>query len=233
MKKLVCIGCVHCGSKSANIEWFKDYVQMAKDKDTHLLLLGDLFENAVAARGEGMMNEQDLIPDEQIDQVADILEPVKHKIVGAVTSNHSERTYKEVGINMDKRLLRELGVSSSLYKDQQGVIVFAGKKIAFTHGTGSGSNSWGDANKLLKIYPQADIVAVSHKHELAQTWVGNISLSATGAKTPKFVPFVRTGSLMRYPRYAQRELYSPQKPGFAIITITDDGKILVDTNGIE
>lgn len=233
MKKLIVVGCVHIGAKAADPDWFRQYADMAKDKDTSLLLLGDLFENALPSRGEGMVWEQDLDPDAQMDVVAEILDPVKQKIVGCVTSNHSERTYKEAGINMDKRLLRELGVSPSLYKDQQGVIVFAGKKIAFTHGTGSGSNSWADANKLLKIYPQADIIAVSHKHELAQTWVGNISLSSTGAKTPKFVPFVRTGSLMKYPRYARRELYSPQKPGFAIITVTDDGKILVDTNGID
>lgn len=232
MKKLVLIGCVHVGMKSANLQWFKDYVGMAKDKDTSLLLLGDLFENAIPSRGEGMVFEQNLTPDEQIDTVAEILSPVKNKIIGCVTSNHSERTYKEVGINMDKRLLRELGLKDSLYKGQQGVVPFAGKLIAFTHGAGSGSNSWGDAKKMLQMYPQADIIALSHKHELTQTWVGNFSLSSNGSRTPKFVPLVRTGSLMEYPRYAQRELYSPQKPGFAVIEFLNDGKLSIDTNGL-
>lgn len=232
MKKLVLIGCVHIGMKSANLDWFKDYVKMAQDRDTSLLLLGDLFENAIPSRGEGMMFEQNLTPDEQIETAAELLAPVSHKIVGCVTSNHSERTYKEVGINMDKRLLRELGVKDSVYKGQQGIVSFAGKRIVFSHGTGAGSNTWGDANKLLKIYPTADIIALSHKHELEQHWNGNFDITANGSRIPKFIPFVRTGSLMQYPRYAQRELYSPQKPGFAIIDFLEDGQLKIDTNGI-
>lgn len=232
MKKLIVFGCVHVGSKSANLQWFKDYVELAKDKDTSILLLGDNFENAIPSRGEGMTFEQDLIPDEQMDTVGAILEPVKHKIVGCVTSNHSERTYKEAGINMDKRLLKELKVKDSIYKGQQGVIAFAGKKIVFAHGSGAGSNTWADANKLLKIYPTADIITVSHKHELEQHWHGNFELTANGSRRSKFVPFVRTGSLMQYPRYAQKELYTPQKPGFAIISFLDDGNLKIDTNGI-
>lgn len=234
MKKLLCTGCVHVGSKAANLQWFKDYAKMAQeDKDMSVLLLGDLFENAIPSRGEGMVWEQNLTPDEQIETVAEILSPISHKIVGCVTSNHSERTYKEAGINMDKRLLRELGVKDSVYKGQQGIINFSGKRIVFTHGTGAGSNTWADANKLLKIYPTADIIALSHKHELEQHWHGNFDITKNGSRVPKFIPFVRTGSLMSYPRYAQRELYSPQKPGFAIITIEDGGGIKVDTNGID
>lgn len=232
MKRLVIVGCLHAGSKAANLEWFKQYLDMAKDKDTSLLLLGDLFENAIPARGEGMMFEQNLTPDEQIEAVGELLDPVRHKIIGCVTSNHSERTYKEVGINMDKRLLRELGVKDSVYKGQQGIVSFSGKRIVFAHGTGAGTNTWADANKLLKIYPSADIITVSHKHELEQHWHGNFDISSNGSRIPKFVPFVRTGSLMQYPRYAQRELYSPQKPGFAVISFLENGRLDIDTNGI-
>lgn len=232
MKNLVLFGCLHAGSKAANPQWAKDYVAKSIALNASVLLLGDLFENAIPSRGEGMMFEQNLTPDEQIEKVAELLYPIKNRIIGSVTSNHSERTYKEVGINMDKRLLRELGVKDNVYKGQQGIVNFAGKKVVFSHGNGAGSNTWADANKLLKIYPTADIIALSHKHELEQHWHGNFDITPKGHRVQKFIPFVRTGSLMEYPRYAQRELYTPQKPGFAIISVEDSGKILVDTNGI-
>jgi hypothetical protein len=167
IKRLVVVGCVHCGSKSADINDFIRYAELAKDPDTYLLLLGDLFENAIVARGEGMMNDQHLTPDEQLDEMEPILRPYKHKIIGACTSNHSRRTYKEVGIDIDKQLYKRLGVKEGVYKGLQGVTVFAGKKIAFAHGKGSGDN-WTDAKKLYAIYPTADVVCVSHRHEMTQ-----------------------------------------------------------------
>jgi hypothetical protein len=232
MKKLILVGCVHAGAKAANLDWFGEYCNKAKDPNTSLLLLGDLFENAIPARGEGMMWEQDLTPDEQLEKIAAYLDPVRDKIVGCVTSNHSERSYKEAGLNLDKRLLRELGVKDSVYKGLQGVSVFAGHKIAYAHGHGSGANVWGDAKRLLQLYPEADMIALSHKHELSATWHGNFRLGSAGSKIVKYVPFVRTGSLMQYPRYAQRELYSPQKPGFTEVTFKDDGSVSINMDGV-
>ena len=229
-KRLVIIGCVHSGSKHANFGDFQKYVQLARDPNTYLLILGDLFENAIPARGEGMVFEQNLTPDEQLDQVESILRPVKHKIIGACTSNHSRRTYKEVGIDLDANLYKRLGVSS-VYKELQGVVVFQGKKIAFAHGGGSGDN-WNDSKKLYTIYPDVDVIATSHRHEMTSKWHGNFRINASGARIKRYPLFVRTGGLMNWASYAQAELYSPQKPGFSIIYVLADGRIEVNTNGL-
>lgn len=230
IKRLVVIGCVHSGSKSADINDFKKYVDLANDKNTYLLILGDLFENAITARGEGMMNDQHLTPDEQIDEISRILRPHKKKIIGACTSNHSRRTYKEVGIDMDKRLYRELGVER-IYKGLQGVAVFSRKKIAFAHGNGSGDN-WTDARKLFTIYPGVDIVLTSHRHEMQSKWYGSFAVDHRGYRTRKYVLFARTGGLMNWAPYAQEALYTPQKPGFTVLYFPDDGTVRVDTNGL-
>ena len=161
-KRIVIVGCAHSGSRAADINEFKRYVDLAEEPDTYLLILGDLFENAIPSRGEGMMFEQSLTPDDQIDEVDRILRPVKDKIIGACTSNHSRRTYKEVGIDMDAQLYKRLGIHK-VYQGLQGVVLFEGKQIAFAHGMGSGDN-WNDAKRLFAVYPQADIVAVSQRH---------------------------------------------------------------------
>ena len=231
MKRLVLIGCAHSGSKFANITDLMAYVDLAKDPNTSLLILGDLFENAIPSRGEGMVWDQSLTPDDQIDEVYNVLNPVKHKIIGACTSNHSARTYKEVGIDMDKQLYKRLGVSH-VYKELEGVVAFAGKKIAFAHGNGSGVNPWGDAKKLLVIYPDVDIIAVSHRHEMTAAWHGNFRTDSLGRKNKHYVLMVRTGGLMDWARYAKAELYSPQKPGFAILYFPNGEETRVDINGL-
>lgn len=210
---------------------FKKYADMAEEKDTYLLILGDLFENAIPARGEGMMFDQSITPDDQIDDIEAILHPVREKIIGACTSNHSARTYKEVGIDMDKQLYKRLRVHPSVYQGLQGVVQFAGKKIAFAHGNGSGDN-WNDSKKVFALYPGVDIVATSHRHEMQSKWYGNFQVDHRGYKTKRYVLFARTGSLMNWPRYAQAELYTPQKPGFTILYFPEAGGIRVDTNGM-
>lgn len=231
IKRLVLIGCVHSGAKAADIADFKKYADLAEQPGTHLLILGDLFENAIPSRGEGMTFEQSLTPDEQLDEIDRILRPVKHKIIGACTSNHSERSWKECGIDIDKQLYQRLGIYS-IYKGLQGVVMFAGKKIAFAHGGGSGTNAWSDAKKLFAIYPTADIVAVSHRHEMTASWHGNYVLNRKCEREEKFVLFVRTGGLMGWARYAQKELYTPQKPGFSMLYFLKDGMVRADINGI-
>ena len=231
MKRLILAGCVHSGSKAADINDFKRYVDLAEEKDTYLLVLGDLFENAIPARGEGMVFEQSIPPEDQIDEIYRILYPVRKKIIGACTSNHSARTYKEVGIDMDRQLYKRLGIFK-VYKGLQGVVQFAGKQIAFAHGNGHGINPWGDARKLFVIYPESDIIAVSHRHEMTAAWHGNFKINSSGSHLQKHVLFVRTGSLMNWARYAQAELYAPQKPGFSVLYFPPDGKIRVDINGL-
>lgn len=231
IKRLVLIGCGHIGSKSSNPAKLKQYVDLAEDQDTYLGILGDVFENAITARGEGMMNDQNLTPDEQLDEADRILCPHKDKIVFACTSNHSRRTYKEVGVDLDKQLYKRLGLREGIYQGLQGVAVFEGKKIAFAHGGGAGEN-WSDAKKLFAVYPTADIVCVSHRHEMTSKWYGCVALDQLGRKTKRYPLFVRTGGLMDWAPYAQEALYSPQKPGFSQLFFMPDGKVRVDTNGI-
>lgn len=229
--RLILVGCGHIGAKAAEVQTFKDHIDLAAEPNTYLLVLGDVFENAIPSRGMGMMFEQALSPEDQLDEADRIFRPYKDKIVGACTSNHSRRTYKEVGIDIDKQLYKRIGCRQSVYKGLQGVVVFGGKKIAFAHGNGSGDN-WNDALKLFKIYPTADIVITSHRHEMTSKWHGSYTLDAKGRRTKKFVRFVRTGGLMGWAEYAQEELYSPQKPGFSVLYFMPDGTVRDDTNGI-
>lgn len=229
-KHLVMFGCAHSGSRAADIRDLQPYLDLLKDPNYFGIGLGDWFENAIPSRGKGMMFEQSLTPDEQIDEIARMIRPVKHKFIAACTSNHSYRTYQDVGIDMDHRLWKELGVRH-IYKGLEGTVIFNGKRIAFAHGLGHGTNEWGDARKLLAIYPTVDIVALSHRHEMAIKWFGNFEVDRRGTKQERFILFARTGGLMNWAKYARKEIYTPQKRGFTILTVHGNGEISADTNG--
>ena len=231
MKRLVLFGCAHSGSKHAKIAWLKQYVNLLKDKDTYGLVLGDNFENAIPGRGEGMVWDQSITPQDQLDEIVEIYDPVRKKLIGACGSNHSERTWKEVGIDLDQELFSRLGIPN-IYKGPEGVVTFEGKKIAFAHGQGHGTNEWGDARKIYAIYPQCDIVAVSHRHEMSSKWYGAFELDNKSESKEKFVLFARTGGLMQWARYARKALYAPQKPGFTILNFYNDGSVDANTKGV-
>lgn len=213
---LLLLGCLHIGSKNSDIELFEFYKKQLEVSDMEILVLGDMFENAIVSKKD-MMWDQCCSPDEQMDICYKLLFPFKSRIVGWVTSNHSERSWKDVGINLDRRMVLQLGLKESLYKGQNGSINWHNTKIVFAHGAGYGCNTWRDADQLLKIYPQADIVAVSHRHEMAATWRSNFNITSDNKNIRKDVLYIRTGSLMNYARYASRLLYLPQKPGFSVI----------------
>ncbi len=230
ISRLVLVGCAHSGSKYSDIGKLADYANLAEEENTWLGVLGDLFENAIPSRGKGMMFEQNLTPEEQIDDIARVFHPVRNKILFACTSNHSRRTYQEVGLDMDAQLYKRLGIERA-YQGLQGTAMYCGKKIAFAHGHGSGEN-WSDSKKLYALYPDADIVVTSHRHEMMAKWHGNFRIDGRGRRTKKYVLFARTGGLMDWADYAKAELYTPQKPGFTILHFTPGGDVRVDTNGL-
>lgn len=231
MKKLLLIGCLHAGSKAFRRDLAEKYIERVQKEDMDILLLGDLFECATPAKQE-QMYEQYSTTDEQLDEVVELLRPVKNRIKGCSTSNHSERAYIAAGVNLDRRLIRELGLPESIYKRYHGVIKYQGKTIVFSHGNGSGCNTWGDAEKLLRMYPAADVVALSHRHSLDAGWKGRFDIGKNGQRIKKDILLVRTGSLLEYPRYAEKELYFPQKLGFTILTFNNDGSVTPDVSGI-
>ena len=172
IQRVIIFGCAHLGSKTSDIAELERYVKLLNEPNTYGLILGDLFENAIPSRGEGMVWDQSTTPQDQLDDADRLFRPVKDRIIGACGSNHSVRSWKEVGIDIDHELYWRLGIHK-LYKGEEGTVIFANKKIAFAHGNGFGDN-WKDALKLYAIYPDVDIVCVSHRHKMTMDWHGSI-----------------------------------------------------------
>lgn len=213
-------GCIHVGFKYADLEYTKKAVKWAKKHKADVFLLGDNFENAIATPDKAaMLWDQDKTPNEQLNVLSSILEPIKSQIVGACTSNHSRRSFKVAGIDLDEQLSHRLGYRSK-YQGLVGyTILKPGKqqyRVVYTHGIGSGSNVLSDFRQLNSTYPNVDLVLASHTHTCLTTQEGFFNLTPNGREINR-VTYVRTGSAIEYPAYAEECLYRPQPKGFSIL----------------
>lgn len=230
---VVFFGCVHIGHKDADLDMAKRYVEFAKEYNAHALLLSDNFENAVPRKGH-MMFDQRLDPEEQIDYGEELFKPIAKQIQGLVQGNHSNRTRHEAGLDMDRQLAIRLGIRHRYFPNQGFTVLKAGQQkysVAFRHGTGFGSNTFGNAISLMRTFPSADICAASHTHEVAVSTKGFWDVHG-GKRKQRVVTLVNTGSMLNYPRYADEAYYAPNKKGFAIAWLGKKSKeVIVDASG--
>lgn len=231
---LVLFGCAHIGHKNADLEKLRRYVTWVKKNDAYALLLSDNFENAVPQKPH-MMFDQILDPQEQLDLGEEIYRPIAANIQGLVQGNHSNRTRKESGIDMDRELAIRLCIKNRYFPNQGFVPLQANKftySVAFRHGTGTGSNTFGNSVNLMRQFPSADICAASHTHEVAATTKGFWDI-VNGKRVQREVTLVNTGSLMNYPKYADEAYYAPNKKGFAILWLGKYERLVIaDTSGV-
>jgi len=207
------------------MEMLKRNVEFVRKNSGFALLLADTHECALPHKGH-MMFHQDKTPEEQLDFGIEIFSPIAKRIVGACGGNHRARAMKVAGLDMDYRMARELGYKHRYFAHQGFVSVKAGKvnySIAFKHGTGCGSNSFGNCIALMRAFPSADICAASHTHECAATKKGFWEMRG-GRRHIKEVTLLNTGSLLDYPDYADEAGYAPQPKGFTIAWLDTERK---------
>jgi hypothetical protein len=225
---LVIFGCVHIGHKNADLKLAKKYVDFVKKRNGFALLLADNHENAIPKKAH-MMFDQNLTPQEQLDYSVEMFKPIRKQIIAGCTGNHAGRTTKETSLEMDKIMFQRLGIPRRYHPYQGFTSVVVGKvryRIAFKHGGGQGSNTFGNASTLHRAFPEADICCASHTHECAATRRGRWRIDRKGKRELSVVTLVNTGCMLDYPRYGDEAGYLPQPKGFTILWL-DDQQMLV------
>lgn len=105
---LIIICDAHIGARNFRRKEFSRLIQLAKDADALVILLGDLTENANKRSVGAGAYEQTMTPDQQTDAVAEYLWPIQDNIIGALPGNHEWRTYKGDGHKATRAYLRQL-----------------------------------------------------------------------------------------------------------------------------
>ena len=103
--KVWAIADVHIGAKEANIygkDGFANFLKRVEsDPDSYLIICGDLLNNGLrSANCPTDIYQETMPPSSQIELAAELLDPVKDKILGAVGGNHELRTSRQCNIDI-------------------------------------------------------------------------------------------------------------------------------------
>ncbi len=184
---------------------------------------GDLAEFSVPsgkAVGEKLLG-QDKWPTEQIKIVHDKLKPFakKGRLIGLTRGNHDAGRARNVALFDPCEMLAHvldvpyLGVGGYLRFN----IGSQSYVIAVQHGRSGAANPWLENDRMVKVYPLAELVALGHNHHLGARTIHSIGIAPDGTECLRDTWQVRTGSYLRYADYAREMVLVPTKIGSPIV----------------
>jgi hypothetical protein len=202
-------------------------LKWCKENNAWIILMGDLIENDSKGSVGAGVYEQIMNPEQQKDEVIELLKPVKHLILGALTGNHEERTFKDSGQDPTADICRSLEIPylrySAFLKLKVGTVNYV---IYATHGSGGSRLVSSKINCVMNLSRnfEADIYLMAHMHDLltASDVYKRMNMHNHAIEDKKRY-FIVTGSYLGYENsYAEMMNLPPGKTGSPRIRL--DGK---------
>jgi len=174
--KVIVLSDLHYGNPYCSLKHFQRTLDFIKRNDgCYCFLNGDLLE-AITKSSKGDVYTQELTPQQQRDDVIDLLTPLKYKVLGMTNGNHEQRIYNETGVDLSKDIAAQLNCpyrpEGMLFKLSFGDYNnrTSGKPFVFwsyiTHGYGGARTKSSKAVKVERVstWIHADWYAQSHDH---------------------------------------------------------------------
>jgi predicted phosphodiesterase len=164
----------HIGDKYCNISEIKDTLNYIKNTpNAYAILNGDLMNNATKQSVSDCYAEE-MKPQEQLQTLCDLIEPIKDKVLFITQGNHEARTYKTDGIDLTAIMAKQLGIYDK-YARVGGVLFLRfgedrkhHRRMCYTfyitHGSGGGKKEGGKANGLCDLASIVDTDIYIHAH---------------------------------------------------------------------
>lgn len=209
--KVWAIADVHIGAKECDLAGFKRHIaRIASDPDSYIVLVGDMLNNGLK---DSLTNvyEEVLPPHAQIEKCAELLEPVKDRILGAVGGNHEARTKLAVDLDPMCAVMCILG-RQELYRQNMAFIRVCLKR-----------NSTKDNHTLLLIHGKSerakrnfayslegvDAVISGHTHNGIVEKPARIVFTGKNRVVIKPLVSLTANSWLGYGGYAAAAMYRP------------------------
>lgn len=233
---VVIISDQHAGADSYDEPHALDTVKYIKETRAKLILNGDIIENSIvsgSAPGEKLM-EQNLVPTEQMKYAINLYKPLAKAglILGVTRGNHEARSRREALIDLSDILAHSLDVKyfghGGIFRVRHGSQVYT---LGIHHGSGFSTNTWRELDRMMALYPQADVVGAGHDHNLCTREQTSIHLNENGEEEIRVVHQVRTGTYLKYADYARGRLLTPTAVGSPILKFNSNNhRAIVDIN---
>ena len=201
--------------------------------NAYLILAGDLINNAIKSSVSNCFDDI-YRPAEQKKIMAELLKPVKGKILCGTCGNHEDRSSKDVDNDPMYDIFAKLDIEDRYRKE----IVFMKLKFgktnsnsqiyptyifAVTHGSGGGALTGGSVNKAERFaygLDGVDVLITAHTHKPLLTTPAKYRVNPS-TNTMTLVPFdvVVASSWTGYSDYAPKKLYTPTSNTIQKITL--------------
>lgn len=119
--KVWAVADLHIGAKECDLKGFTAFLRRVQDdKDSYIVLCGDMLNNGIRDSVTNVYEEV-LPPSAQMEKAAELLTPVKDRILGAVGGNHEARSRKAVDLDPMYAVMLMLG-RGELYRQNMAFV---------------------------------------------------------------------------------------------------------------
>lgn len=231
------IGDVHCDMNEIRSE----IAAVAENPHAFAILNGDLMNNATKTSVSDCYAEE-LTPQQQIETLCNLLDPISSKILMVTQGNHEVRTYRNDGIDLTGFVASKLGLVDKYAREGGVLFVRFGAEskgrhergnpenvrmipysIYCTHGSGGGRKEGAKAIRLADMASivDTDIYIHSHTHlpmVMKQSFYRVDSRNSSIACVEKL--FVNTSAKLDYGGYGQSGEFKPSSKSNPVIILS-------------
>ena len=222
--KIYPISDVHLGAaEHLAAEWDNFCKRILEEPDSYIILGGDMLNNSLKSSVANIY-EETMRPREQKRIMAEMLRPLKDKILCATTGNHCRRSGKDADDDPTYDIMCKLDLEH-LYRENMAFLCLRfGKKdgdgrknptytFVVTHGAGGGGSTGSAVNRSEKfgyVIDGMDCLVLGHTHKAYTTQPSKISIDLQNNKV-SLKPFkvVSMTSWLAYGGYAARAMLTP------------------------
>jgi predicted phosphodiesterase len=215
---------IHFGSVEHNSkEWTKFANHIGSKPNAYIILGGDLINNATRSSVSNIFEER-MRPRDQKIAMARCLEPIKDKIICAVSGNHERRSIKDADDDPMYDIMCQLGLEDIYRPNAAYVKVSIGSRrtedkpevsytFCVTHGAGGGIFTGAAVNRNERygnIIDGLDCLIVGHTHKGTMTKPSKIVIDAkNNVVSIKQMVVVSCVSWLEYGGYAAQKMLLP------------------------
>ena len=230
---------VHLGaSEHMEKEWADFCRQIEETPNAYIILGGDLINNATRNSVSNVF-EETMRPREQKKVMAEMLTPIRDRILCAVSGNHERRSGKDADDDPTYDIMCKLDIEHLYRENMAFVKIRIGKRdgdgtknptymLTVTHGAGGGILTGGAVNRNERfgyIVDGMDCLIVGHTHKPFVTQPSKIKIDPFNNKVD-IKPFkvVSSSSWLNYGGYAAQKMLLASSHAPQTITLCGNRK---------
>lgn len=247
---IIPIADVHLGAaEQMEREWMA-FLDMVKDTPNVYLTLGGDLLNAALKNSISNVYKERYMPSEAKKMMAEMLKPVKDRILCAVCGNHERRAIKEADDDPTYDIMAKLDIEDRYRENMAFVKIQLGKParetgkrteaelrqtyvLVVTHGSGGGILTGSAVNRGERfgyVIDGMDALIVGHTHKPFTTQPGKIYIDPRNNKvTVKPFKVICATSWLNYSGYAMEKMMLPATHCLQTLTLRGNKKEILVT----